>query len=319
MEYALLLGLIGLIGGAAVASSNRKSVQETNQANKEINEENLAFQREQFDYQKQLNQLQMEREDTAFSRLASDAQKNGINPMALAGSSGASTSPLSSTSFGGVSANQIPNIQQNNIVGDAISNAVGVSNMIQMSDYYTAQRDLLQSQVDMQNLQNAITAFKAGVIKNPDGSFSFDSDKSASLEVRDLLASTERNERVNTFQKDTGTNDTTTKPTRSFIDVIDATNNNSTAQNLRERLLTWLQDNKDKDRSWKPSDYFEEGPIENNQRKIQKGLSDIYSNGVSQIQDFLKFAQSKKALKNLKKNQARYYNEMIRNNYLNAN
>lgn len=52
------------------------------------NEENLAFQREKLDYEKQLQQQIFEREDTAYQRSAQDAQSVGINPMAMTGLNG---------------------------------------------------------------------------------------------------------------------------------------------------------------------------------------------------------------------------------------
>ena len=52
----------------------------TNDANAEINEKNLEFQREQFNYQKYLNNNQTQIQ-------AADAQKAGINPLAMSGGS----------------------------------------------------------------------------------------------------------------------------------------------------------------------------------------------------------------------------------------
>ncbi len=52
----------------------------TNDANAEINEKNLQFQREQFQYQKYLNNNQTQIQ-------AADAQKAGINPLAMSGGS----------------------------------------------------------------------------------------------------------------------------------------------------------------------------------------------------------------------------------------
>ena len=52
----------------------------TNKANAEINEKNLEFQREQFNYQKYLNNNQTQIQ-------SADAQKAGINPLAMSGGS----------------------------------------------------------------------------------------------------------------------------------------------------------------------------------------------------------------------------------------
>lgn len=59
---------------------------------------NSAFSRDQFDYQKALNQQIMDREDTAIQRRVADAEAAGISKYAVAGQ-GASASALST--FGG--------------------------------------------------------------------------------------------------------------------------------------------------------------------------------------------------------------------------
>lgn len=51
--------------------------------------------REQFDYQKALNQIQMDREDTAYQRAVEDIRSAGLSPLAL--TSGAPTQALSGT------------------------------------------------------------------------------------------------------------------------------------------------------------------------------------------------------------------------------
>lgn len=73
----------------------------TNKANSKINEKNLDFQREQFNYQKYLNNNQIQIQ-------AADAQKAGINPLAMSGgslSSGSysnSSNPMQSVFNGGL-------------------------------------------------------------------------------------------------------------------------------------------------------------------------------------------------------------------------
>lgn len=76
--------------------SNKK----TNEANKEINKENLDFQKEQFQYQKYLNNNQ-------FQIQSADAQKAGINPLAMnsgslySGNYSNSSNPMQSVYDGG--------------------------------------------------------------------------------------------------------------------------------------------------------------------------------------------------------------------------
>lgn len=56
--------------------------------------QNLGLQQAQFDYQKRLNQQQMQREDSAFQRQIADLEKAGLSPLMVA--SGASSSSLNS-------------------------------------------------------------------------------------------------------------------------------------------------------------------------------------------------------------------------------
>lgn len=64
--------------------------------NSEIANSNLALQQSAFDYQKQLNATQMEREDSAMQRQIADLQASGFSPLAALGGSGSSSTPLSS-------------------------------------------------------------------------------------------------------------------------------------------------------------------------------------------------------------------------------
>lgn len=84
-------------------------------------EANMAFQREQFEYQKQLNQLQMDREDTAVTRAMEDYQRNGINKLLAIGNP-ADTGNYSSTSMSGTEGNP------QNLLGDLAEQANGIMN-----------------------------------------------------------------------------------------------------------------------------------------------------------------------------------------------
>lgn len=83
---------------------------------------NLNFQKQQFRYQQSMNQLQMQREDSAYQRAVNDAQAAGLSPLAVSG--GAVTGDLSSTAFSGVgnNAGQI----DTSAVSQGINNALGV-------------------------------------------------------------------------------------------------------------------------------------------------------------------------------------------------
>lgn len=280
----------------------------TGQLSAEIqNEKNLDFQREQFDYQKQLNQLQMEREDTAYQRAAVDAQRVGINPMALAGGNGASSSPLSSTSFSGSSL-------QGSSPADGLAVITNLIGGISRLKSESSERDLLKSQEDKQNLDNAITAYDAGFEKSSDGSWipsesvqrnqRFWDDTKERLDTLEEKRRTtqnaneystyERNERVNQFQKDTGLNDETTNLVKNLRDI--------------EKLLA---DGATPEAKSKIHDKIES--VINFLKKVNKG-----EEGWNTLQGIVDSEDDRKA-KDIKKNHANYYNRMIRGFYEQGN
>lgn len=59
-------------------------------------EQEMSFARENADYQKQQNLLTQQREDNAIQRQVTDAEAAGLSPLAVAGSGGASSSVVSS-------------------------------------------------------------------------------------------------------------------------------------------------------------------------------------------------------------------------------
>lgn len=85
----LAQGFGGMAGGIASTLGSMRNTDKTNQANKDVAAQNLAFQREQQDYQKALQQQIFEREDTAHQREIEDLKRAGINPLATAGGNGA--------------------------------------------------------------------------------------------------------------------------------------------------------------------------------------------------------------------------------------
>lgn len=263
------------------------------------NEQNLAFQREQLDYQKQLNQLQMEREDTAYQRAAVDAQAVGINPMALAGGNGASSSPLSSTSFSGSSL-------QGSSPADGLAVITNLVSGISRLKSDSSERDLLKSQEDKQNLENAINAYDAGFVKDSDGNWIpspnvkrnqrfWDNinERLKTLEERDNTASTERNERVNMFQEKSGLNDETSTLVKNLRDL--------------EKLLTDGAQPETKKKVHEKIESF----IKFLKSDHSVDMDSLFYNGGKTLDE--------KKAKNIKENQARYYNELVRQLYIQAN
>lgn len=93
--------LNGIIGNSLSYNTSEKN----RKAQKEQFEKNMAFQREQFDYLKEQNELTRQREDTAIQRRAEDYKNAGMNYL-LAGNDGASATSTGTTSFSGTDAAQ---------------------------------------------------------------------------------------------------------------------------------------------------------------------------------------------------------------------
>lgn len=69
--------------------ANKDIASETNEVNKAIADQNLAFQRENLDYQKSLQQQLFEREDTSYQRTVSDMRAAGLSPLSMQNTNGA--------------------------------------------------------------------------------------------------------------------------------------------------------------------------------------------------------------------------------------
>lgn len=92
---SLLLGLGSLAVGAASAAYNAYQQNKANNTNQSVAKQNLAMQREQFEYQKALQNTIFEREDTAVQRRMADNRAAGLSPLAgLTGAEAGSLVPV---------------------------------------------------------------------------------------------------------------------------------------------------------------------------------------------------------------------------------
>lgn len=86
---SLVSGLFNLKATDMANKSNESIVSDTNAMNLDIANQNLAFQRENLDYQKALQQQIFEREDTAYERTVEDMRNAGLSPLSMQSTNGA--------------------------------------------------------------------------------------------------------------------------------------------------------------------------------------------------------------------------------------
>lgn len=273
---------------------------ETNVINKQIADQNLGFQRESLEYNKALNQQIFDRADTAYQRAAKDAQAIGLNPMTLAGSGGADSggtvSPLESmhNDF------QMQDVGLLSAIQPAISMIQGLGEFAQGN----VNRDLLAQQADSQRLDNLIKANENGLYEDSNGQWQFDPSRQPhasrtfqDIDLKDKTASAERNERENQFQIDTGTHDSSTNYIRNATDII---GNDNLKDFLFGRGLDIVQGLS--------------SPTSSILKAVAVGRALLSASKKKEV----KF-NSKKASKDFKNNQAKYYNRMIRDLYEKGN
>lgn len=89
------LGSSALMAGFGVESqklaneANKDIAHETNETNLGIARENLGYQRDLFDYNKDLQQQIFNREDSSYQRTVSDMRSAGLSPLMMSGTNGA--------------------------------------------------------------------------------------------------------------------------------------------------------------------------------------------------------------------------------------
>ena len=137
-------------------------------SNEKINAENLAFQQENLDYQKALQQEIFEREDTSYQRTAQDMRAAGLSPMMMKGTNGSgSVVPTQAPQKQFESVNAIPLITQ--ALTELNSLSVG-----------QAQRDNINAQTRAQELENDFNEWNLNYRKNQ----SFYNDFTTKLNAR---------------------------------------------------------------------------------------------------------------------------------------
>lgn len=128
---------------------------------KKAREENMAFQKEQFNYLKEQNKLQQHREDTAVQRKMADLNRSGLNPLAADATGGASTGATgSTTSFTGEQAAQrsLDMLSGLQIEADSLYNLMSAKNGLAQQQAQTdnLNQDLLNKQQEILESQGRI-------------------------------------------------------------------------------------------------------------------------------------------------------------------
>lgn len=114
---------------------------------KELNEKQLALSREQFEYNKQLQQKIFEREDNAVQRKSEDLLKAGINPMLAGNTGGASAGAIVGSSA----------MSAGNAAPQMNAEAMKVGNILNgIYDAMSAKQNLQMSQVQIDKLKSDI-------------------------------------------------------------------------------------------------------------------------------------------------------------------
>lgn len=155
-----------------------------NKENREIAEQNLAFEKEKFEYDKALQQQLFEREDTSYQRTVNDMRLAGLNPLNMqntngAGETVATTAP--SNDFQHQMTNQLG-------VMETIFNSAMQAKMTQSNhSLQSAQANLINRQAENQRIKNI---YEADILANQVAGLGYDNQNKwfeSNNQLRDFL------------------------------------------------------------------------------------------------------------------------------------
>lgn len=151
---------------------NERMNEANNKLNKQIADQNLAFQRENLDYQKALQEKIFQREDSAYARTVADMRQAGMSPLAMQGTNNAGEA-IATTALNNQMQYQKNFRQSSGSAFDAINSALSLASGIEslkqqrlnnqfMSDTlndrvsaYSIEKQLKQADLVYKNYENA--------------------------------------------------------------------------------------------------------------------------------------------------------------------
>ena len=152
----LISGLFGASNTDKTNRANKDAVDAQNKSNELIAQQNLAFQRENLDYQKALQQKIFEREDSSYQRTVKDMRAAGLSPLAMNGTNGAgeaiATAPLENQYQANAFTNRQP--KDYSFIGTAMQNAM--DNYAMLTNL-KQQQEMNDAQISNINAQTAST------------------------------------------------------------------------------------------------------------------------------------------------------------------
>lgn len=131
--------------GFISAIANFGTTAMANQANRDINLQNIHFQEKNLEYQKDLQKQIFEREDTAYQRKVNDLIAAGINPAVAAGGSGSAAGAIVNTQAPHNDMRyQAPQINFGSLI-DTLKSLKQISNIEEETNVAKKQADYLSS------------------------------------------------------------------------------------------------------------------------------------------------------------------------------
>ena len=146
----------GLFGLKQQDKANQ-AVSDANSTNMAIANQNLAFQRENLDYQKALQQKIFDREDTSYQRTVQDMRASGLSPLVMNGTNGAGEA-IATTAMNNDYKDSSFMKRFPNHVASALETYSQLSSLKQNQDFNQAQINKLNAEAEGQKTENKFQA-----------------------------------------------------------------------------------------------------------------------------------------------------------------